>query len=56
MGFDLWSGNPNYVSLPLPGTGKRKGHEYTKPFQQLSSRPFTGLPKKWALVCVILAS
>ena len=40
MGFDLWNGNPNYASLPLPGTGKREGREYTKPFQQLSSRPF----------------
>ena len=40
MGFDLWNGNPNYASLPLPGTGKREGREYTKPFQQLSSHPF----------------
>ena len=40
MGFDMWNGNPNYESLPLPGTGKREGREYTKPFQQLSSRPF----------------
>ena len=41
MGFDMWNGHPNYESLPLPGTGKREGREYTKPFQQLSSRPFT---------------
>ena len=41
MRFDPWNGNPIYASLPLPGTGKRKGREYTKPFQQLSSRPFT---------------
>ena len=38
--FDPWNGNPNYASLRLPGTGKREGREYTKPFQQLSSRPF----------------
>ena len=41
MGFDRCNGNPNCASLPLPGTGKREGREYTKPFQQLSSRPFT---------------
>ena len=41
MGFDLWNGNPNYASLPLPGTGKMEGRGYMKPFQQLSSRPFT---------------
>ena len=41
MGFDLWNGNPNYTLLPLPGTGEREGREYTKPFQQLSSRPFS---------------
>ena len=40
MGFDPWNGNPNYASLPLPGTDKKEGLEYTKPFQQLSSRPF----------------
>ena len=37
MRFDPWNGNPIYASLPLPGTGKREGREYTKPFQQLSS-------------------
>ena len=41
MRFDPWNGNPIYASLPLPGSGKRKGREYTKPFQQLSSRPFS---------------
>ena len=40
LGFDPWNGNPNYASLRLPGTGKREGREYTKPFQQLTSRPF----------------
>ena len=43
MGFDPWNGNPNYASLPLPSTAKREGREFTKPFQQLSSRSFTNV-------------